>query len=376
MEINTEKDQTAPVLLCGTIYSTSTPPLVQAATLGNTDLMKQLLSEGADPNCCNDNGQTPLHVAARNGHQEATQLLLQNISDTTLSLAINAIDKNDNSPLHLAAGQGHAEAVQLLLSHGADAAAAGFGGRNALHAAALEGHDKVVELLLRAGGMDVNTPAHSGYTPLHSLAYLGHQQLVRRLLQAGARADSRVDVMRETPLHLAARRGHAAVVSELLTRLTPAAITIENRFGETALELAAAKGHLGVVQLFVWKGSSALGGGRHREQQLVRAANAAGREGHMTVWATVTRYVLLHCPEVFEQCLGEVRLREGITAMAKAWGDDVSRQDQQFKELVRERQQVEDMRRGAQELVVQGALLFKQAERMLGKADATGMVKA
>ena len=374
MDVHPERDQ-AGVLLCGAIHSSSTPPLLHAAALGNTDLLKELLQKRADLNCTNNRGRTPLHVAALQGHDEATALLLQ-AGGGTACAAVNAVDDNGNTPLHLAARAGHAEVVQLLLTYGADAAVAGLGGRTALHAAALNGHDRVVELLLRAEGTNVNAAAQGGYTPLHSAAYLGQQQLVRRLLQAGAKADCRLDVMSETPMHFAARRGHAAVALELLKRLCPADVAAGNRFGETSLDLAATKGHFQVVQLLLVKGggSAAFGSLREQQQQLVRAATAAAREGHLGVWAALVRHVLLHCPHRFEQCLEGVGFKEGIKAMAMAWSDDVRDKDWQMAEVARERDEVDMMRNGAQELLVQGALLFKQAEQLLARQDPTAFL--
>jgi ankyrin repeat protein len=43
--------------------------LHQAAATGDTDVVKLLLAKGADVNAKEDDGWTPLHWAARNGHK-------------------------------------------------------------------------------------------------------------------------------------------------------------------------------------------------------------------------------------------------------------------------------------------------------------------
>ena len=69
---------------------------------------------------CQGQCGTGLHAAARHGHTNAVQLLLEYGTDP------NARDTGDNaSALHFAAGYGHAEIVRALLDAGADVHGAG-----------------------------------------------------------------------------------------------------------------------------------------------------------------------------------------------------------------------------------------------------------
>ena len=100
-----------------------------------------------------------LHLAAKNGHSQIVQLLLEAGTDTDGCDDVVFEDDNDDvllddrsRPLHLAAGEGHLEVVKLLLEAGADKdATAHFSGRRALHFAAQNGHSEVMMLLLQAG---------------------------------------------------------------------------------------------------------------------------------------------------------------------------------------------------------------------------------
>ena len=57
-------------------------------------------------NTTNQNGNTPLHVAAKSGHKEVTSLLLK------CGANVNTADSDGKTPLILAAENGHVEMVR------------------------------------------------------------------------------------------------------------------------------------------------------------------------------------------------------------------------------------------------------------------------
>ncbi len=86
-----------------------------AAFTGNTEALKQALTDGADVNARNlQSGATLLITAAVAGHTEAVAALLEHGAD------INARGRDGGTALHAAAFFGHAETVKLLLQKGAD----------------------------------------------------------------------------------------------------------------------------------------------------------------------------------------------------------------------------------------------------------------
>jgi len=73
-----------------------------------------LLESGADPNLADDEGLTPLHVAAREGDVEMIRLLLAHRAQ------VDARDRHRSTPLHVAASRKQVGATRALLAAGAN----------------------------------------------------------------------------------------------------------------------------------------------------------------------------------------------------------------------------------------------------------------
>ena len=153
-------------------------------------------SNGADPNIARENGETPLMIAARLGQTEVVKLLLERGAKTN-----TRTKKFGQTALMWAAG--HPEIVRLLLKRGADPRAvtnklgcqvqvyapttvtlgktgipwntdgeytSKKGGQNALFFA-VQKHDLESARLLLDAGVDVNQPSADGTTPLLAALY-------------------------------------------------------------------------------------------------------------------------------------------------------------------------------------------------------------
>lgn len=73
-------------------------------------LTSRLLAAGASPNVVQQRGFTPLHEAARRGHRELVELLLQHGADA------GALDADGRTPVDLARGRGDVAIVDLLVA--------------------------------------------------------------------------------------------------------------------------------------------------------------------------------------------------------------------------------------------------------------------
>ena len=89
-----------------------TPVLVTAAGLGHVEIVRALITAGANVN--NGYDRLPLHIAAENGHLSVVQLLLQS------GAYIHGTEENGRTALMAAASGGYLPVVQYLVEQGAN----------------------------------------------------------------------------------------------------------------------------------------------------------------------------------------------------------------------------------------------------------------
>ncbi|XP_031683644.1 caskin-2-like isoform X8 [Oncorhynchus kisutch] len=171
-------------------------PLHLAAQYGHYDVSEMLLQHQSNPCLINKTKKTPLDLACEFGRVKVAQLLLS--SNMVVALlegnSKEPADSGFNTPLHLAARNGHKDIIRLLLKAGIDINRATKAG-TALHEAALYGKTEVVRQLLEAG-IDVNIRNTYKQTALDmvnqfttSHASKDIKQLLRGVLQVRALKD-------------------------------------------------------------------------------------------------------------------------------------------------------------------------------------------
>ncbi|KAH0619590.1 hypothetical protein JD844_000322 [Phrynosoma platyrhinos] len=136
-------------------------------------------SNGFSVNVTNQDGQTPLHVAALHGHDDLVTLLLK------LGADVGAKDANHAVPLHLACQNGHLEVVKCLIENNAKQNKKDIHGNTPLMYACLNDYREIVAFLLQHGAL-VNLSNNQGNTSLHKAVIGSYEALVQLLLQYGA----------------------------------------------------------------------------------------------------------------------------------------------------------------------------------------------
>jgi ankyrin repeat protein len=175
-------------------------PLNVAAFFGELDVMKELISKGADINGRDASGYSPLLCATCGCQSSAVGFLLASKVD------VNAKDNRGYTALHAAASQaGQKSTVGMLIAAGANVNAGAEKGATPLYWASYEGRTEVAELLI-ARGADVNSRQYEeDYTPLHIACRNGHVDTAELLIERGAQVNARAKEG-ETPLSLAMQR--------------------------------------------------------------------------------------------------------------------------------------------------------------------------
>jgi ankyrin repeat protein len=157
-------------------------PVVDAASRGDTDLLRQLLRDGGDVNEAHGDGMTALHWAAENGDLVLAEMLIYAGINVDAGTRIGHY-----TPLHVASRSGHADIVRALLDAGANVdARTTNSGVMPIHLAAASGNAVAVGALLD-GGADVNAREGAwGQTPLIFAASANRVEVMKVLLDAGA----------------------------------------------------------------------------------------------------------------------------------------------------------------------------------------------
>jgi ankyrin repeat protein/serine/threonine protein kinase len=223
--------------------------LLEGAKDGDLIEVQTALEKGAYPNAKNDDGSTPLHIAAQEGYAEIVKILLERGADP------NTENKDGWTPLHIAAKEGHVDVVRVLLERGAYPNAKNNYGGTPLHIAEQEGHVEIVKLLLEHGA-NPNAKTNGGWTPLYDAAQKGHVEIVKLLLEHGANPNAKATGFYfhdQTPLHIAAQKGHVEIVKLLLEH--GANPNAKNNDGLTPLHIAAFNRHVDVVKILLEHGA-------------------------------------------------------------------------------------------------------------------------
>jgi ankyrin repeat protein len=144
--------------------------------------VKALVAQGVNVSEPDRNGDSPLIMAAYEGHTDIVRCLLEAGAD------VRALDPSMHATaLHAAAYAGRTEAARLLIQYGIEIDRQGpRNGYTALHDAIWQNHVDTARVIIEAGP-NLHLKSHDGQTPL-DFARAKHRKEIVALLEAkGAR---------------------------------------------------------------------------------------------------------------------------------------------------------------------------------------------
>ncbi|CAE7775354.1 ANKRD50 [Symbiodinium necroappetens] len=156
--------------------------ILEAVRNSELSAARLLFEAGANTECRDPHGNTPLMLASANGHIQMLCFLLE------AGARLNSQDHNQKTALNLAAAHGYAEIVSLLLEAGLDKDWQDVHGTTPLISACIAHHVRVVEVLLAAKASTDKIQQH-GSTALMWASAKGHTRIVSLLLEARASTD-------------------------------------------------------------------------------------------------------------------------------------------------------------------------------------------
>jgi ankyrin repeat protein len=218
----------------------SSTALLAAAAHGYTEVVRRLISAGADPNFM---GCIEVIVPSTPMRPSGPSMLLRAAGESSVYTPMI-------SALYAASMHGHGEIVSILLDAGADLNATSCPTPSyvatPLCAAAEAGNLGIVATLLAAGAA-ISEPPGDHRHPLIAAVQNSHTEVVSALLGAGAEANTRSDTV--SALGVAAANGNVPIVEMLIE--AGAYSNFDDYNGITALMIASAEGHVDVVKALV-----------------------------------------------------------------------------------------------------------------------------
>lgn len=189
-------------------------------------------------------GNNAFSLAAENGCVEMLEMLMDEYNMATMMP-----NKRGDTPLHLAARNDHLDAVQLLLQRFDTRDEVNVDGETALYQAADNGQERCVSALLEAGCDPNILTCHC--SALHPVSEIGDASLVQLLLEYKADPDLR-NQHQETPLHLAVKNSHIPVIHSLLA--AGCDINTTDDRSQTPMHLAAELAKIDIVEMLLKAG--------------------------------------------------------------------------------------------------------------------------
>ena len=213
--------------------------MCSAGSSGDAIMLQKLLRTNANPDVCDYDRRTGLHLAAAEGHLSAVRVLVE------AGASLRFKDRWGVDALTDAVKHMHDEVVLFLIQAGSLVNSEDNEGRTVMYHAVFSGTDASIAHLQNAGGI---IPQANQGALVCTACSTDNRPLLRRFLSARVSPDS-CDYDRRTGLHLGAAEGHLEVAKLLVDG--GATLDFKDRWGVSALMEAVKHKQTAVVEYLV-----------------------------------------------------------------------------------------------------------------------------
>ncbi|XP_015768943.1 PREDICTED: ankyrin-1-like [Acropora digitifera] len=218
--------------------------LHSSTSKGFFSISQLLIDSGCRMNVRNRVGETPVHSTVRGKNVAYVKRLLSNNADANIQ------DSYGNTPLHISTREGLCDISQLLVDSGSKINVRNNDGETLLHSS-VRGKSVADVKLLLGNIADANIQDNQGNTPLHISTREGLCHISQLLVDSGCKINVR-NYNRETPLHFTVRGRNVVDVKLLLSNNADA--NIQDNRGSTPLHISTREGLCDISQLLVDSG--------------------------------------------------------------------------------------------------------------------------
>ncbi len=227
--------------------------ILRAVNRGADNALVEMLNHGIDIECVDEDGQSLLHGAARNGYDK--------IARTLLNERILSVDVKDNcgmTPLHDASRCGEVAVASVLLEYGADASLEDYFHRTPFVVAWQHGQEEITSMLKsHSPQQQPSVPLDDANLPIWAMARRGLTDLLASAIKNRPQDLQTLEpYSQKSPLHCAIEANEPAVL-QILLRLPDILLLVNqrNHFGRTPLHIAALLGDILATQLLLSAGA-------------------------------------------------------------------------------------------------------------------------
>ena len=241
-----------------------TTPLQLAAQKNFADEIKALIEGKANPDIqFQEDGFTALHMAAQGNNVDAVKALIEGKANPHIQLD----EKHGFTALHVAVNKNNFDAVKALINRKADLNSKFDHLGSALVIASSEGYLEIAKVLIE-NKADINCISQNA-SPLRWASQNNHIEIAEYLLKEGADPNLSDTIYDSSPLHAASELGNLEIVKLLVMRddiqlNSQVKYKLNTKFrvkvdGElkspslTPLAVASCNGHLEIVQVLLKK---------------------------------------------------------------------------------------------------------------------------